>query len=140
METNDDNIDYNCVICNQDFKSASTLDNHKNTQKHFSNMKLFDITTKNDNIINKLDVINNKLDKQTEAILEKLCEFNENRLNKLLNELNKKEDQQTRAILGKLGQLNKKEESNSLISYFGVSIPIILSVGFFIFKQLNSKV
>lgn len=118
---------YVCILCDQQFSNESTLDNHKSSQKHITNLKFSNLINKNNEILSKIDNLQNNLLSHTEMILSKLTQLNllnvENRLNTLLNELNKS------------NEINKKENKTNLYNIIGITMPILVSVGYFLMKK-----
>ena len=101
---------YTCILCDQQFSNESTLENHKSSQKHITNLKFSNLINKNNEILSKIENLQNNLLSHTEMILSKLPQLNllnvENRLNTLLNELNKS---------NKSNEINKKENKYNTI-------------------------
>lgn len=115
---------YTCILCDQQFSNESTLENHKSSQKHITNLKFSNLINKNNEILSKIENLQNNLLSHTEMILSKLPQLNllnvENRLNTLLNELN---------------EINKKENKTNLYNIIGITMPILVSVGYFLMKK-----
>lgn len=115
---------YTCILCDQQFSNESTLENHKSSQKHITNLKFSNLINKNNEILSKIENLQNNLLSHTEMILSKLPQLNllnvENRLNTLLNELN---------------EINKKENKTNLYNIIGITMAILVSVGYFLMKK-----
>ena len=127
---------YTCILCDQQFSNESTLENHKSSQKHITNLKFSNLINKNNEILSKIENLQNNLLSHTEMILSKLPQLNllnvENRLNTLLNELNKSNDINE---LNKSNEINKKENKTNLYNIIGITMPILVSVGYFLMKK-----